>query len=436
MAFYVHQDSKDALGDELNLFEVPPTVSSIESSNYVAHTPISTLFEDNPIEFTISGTNELLDLRRSYLHVKAKIVSPQNQPYTDDKIVAFVNLGLHSMFKQADVFINDHLITESNVLYPYRSYLETALNYSLDSKNSVLNAEGYYEDVAGRFDNIKTLTTDLVKNDGFMDRWALSKKSQTLEFVGKPHLDIFAQSRLMLDNVNIRVRFIRSKNDFVLIGSEPSKLRIEEITIYVRKVKLMPNISLSHENLLSKTTAKYPIKRVNMQYFAIPNGSSGISKDNIVLGTLPQRVLLCLVGQEAFHGKLELNPFNLKHLNVSNCSLYLDGQQIPNTPFKTNFEKGECVRPFYEMFQTLDLTEEGRGNDVTLYEYKNGTTIFAFDLTPTQLTTGGYFNLLKRGNLKLELGFEKALTEAAVAILYLETDDIIEINKDRQVIHE
>ena len=64
-----------------------------------------------------------------------------------------------------------------------------------------------------------------------------------------------------------------------------------------------------------------------------------------------------------------------------------------------------------------------------------GYTLFAFDLTP-DLSDGGHFNVIKQGNLRLELHFQAQLEESVNAIVYAEFDNVIEIDKARNVVFD
>ena len=54
MAF-LHTQSCECLKSELSLFDIPPTQTTIEGSNWVQYKPISSLSDDSPIEFVIPG---------------------------------------------------------------------------------------------------------------------------------------------------------------------------------------------------------------------------------------------------------------------------------------------------------------------------------------------------------------------------------------------
>jgi len=86
--------------------------------------------------------------------------------------------------------------------------------------------------------------------------------------MGRLHADIFVQDRYMLNEVGVRIKLIRSKNAFCVMGV--GEAVIAHASLFVRKVKLMPSIFLTHAKTVERGTAKYPTKRVMCKSFAIP----------------------------------------------------------------------------------------------------------------------------------------------------------------------
>ncbi|KAJ8665388.1 hypothetical protein QAD02_007050 [Eretmocerus hayati] len=73
MAF-LHSASSECLKEELSLFEIPPTQTAIESSQWVNYKPISTLSDDSPIGFSIPSSGEdYNDLAHTLLSLRVKI---------------------------------------------------------------------------------------------------------------------------------------------------------------------------------------------------------------------------------------------------------------------------------------------------------------------------------------------------------------------------
>ena len=190
----------------------------------------------------------------------------------------------------------------------------------------------------------------------------------------------------------MKIRLVQSKDAFALMatGANPDfKIRIDEAALFARKAKLNPSVQMAHIKALEKATAKYPVRRVDCKVFSIPRGAMSHTHENVYLGVLPKRVVLCCVDNDAYNGAYDKNPFNMKHNGVNFLALYVDGQQVPAKPLQPRFGDGNYVR---SMFQD-------EGNDLTRFDFANGYTLYTFDLTP-DACDAGHFNLVQKGNLR------------------------------------
>ncbi|XP_077272086.1 uncharacterized protein F54H12.2-like [Temnothorax americanus] len=189
--------------------------------------------------------------------------------------------------------------------------------------------------------------------------------------------------------------------------------------------------------MLSQTTAKYPLTRVKIKTFTIHAGLVGESIDNVILGQLPKRIIVGFVDNRAFNGDRKLNPFNFKNYGINLFSLYADGIQIPSRPLQPSFSKDELlyVEAYHTLFSGTGIHFLNEGNSISIEDYAEGFTLFAFDLTPDlSANFAGYWNLVKHGSLRLEVRFEKALTTTVNCIVYAEFDNVLEIDSSRQII--
>ena len=410
---------------------MPPTQTSIEHGQWVEHHPLATITESGPIEFSISGSGEdYLDLANTLLYVRAQIVKADGTNLPEDAEVGPTNLWLHSLFSQVDVSLNEKLISPSTNTYPYRAYLETLLSYGAPAKESQMSASLWYKDTAGHMD----ATTE--ENEGLADRKTFSSRSRLVDMMGKIHSDLFFQERYMLNGVDMKIRLVRSKDAFALMAADASfKIRITEASLFVRKVKLSPSIQLAHIKALEKGTAKYPIRRVDTKVFSVPKGNLTANQENLFLGQLPKRLVVGMVESAAFNGSFNRNAYNFRHYDVNFLALYADGQQIPAKPLQPNCERNKAVRSYLSLFSGTGMLYRDVGNNIDRDEYLQGYTLFAFDLTP-DLNDGSHFNLVKQGNLRLELHFGRPLPETICVIVYAEYDNIIEVDRSRNVIFD
>ena len=158
MAF-VHHKSQECTKSELDLFTIPATQTSITKGQWIEYLPISNITDSGPIEFSVSGTgDEYLDLARTQLFEKAKITKANGTAI--DTQVGPVNLFLHSLFSQVDVSLKERLISPSTNTYPYRTMIETLLNYGEEAKTSQLSMAMFYKDTPGKMDvaNLRRLS--------------------------------------------------------------------------------------------------------------------------------------------------------------------------------------------------------------------------------------------------------------------------------------
>lgn len=131
MAF-INKYASIATKSELDIFTVPPTQISIDSSQTNIYRPISTITDNSPIEFCVPASgSEYFDPSHTQLYVLVKVVKANGSNLANDDNVAPVNNWLHSMFSQVDIGLNQKNTTSSANLYNYRAYIENLLSYGM-----------------------------------------------------------------------------------------------------------------------------------------------------------------------------------------------------------------------------------------------------------------------------------------------------------------
>ena len=424
-----HSSSMECTKSELDLFGVPPTQTSIEKGEWVEYYPITSVTETGPIQFSVVGNSDYyLDLSQSYLHIIAKI-EKKGGAWEDEDNAGPVNLFLHSLFSQVDVSLNDRLVTPSSNTYPYRAMIETLLNYGHDSKNTKLTSSLFYKDSAGHMDSLTT-------NTGLKTRSRFTAKGAQVDMIGRLHCDLFMQPRLLLNMVDMKIRLIRSIDVFSLMATEDKyKIKVEEAILIIRKELPSPAVRLGHTKALEHGTAKYPVNRVICKSYATAPGSLTFSQDNIFLGQLPNRIVIGLVESDNFNGNITKNPFNFHHHDVNFLALYMDGQQFPHKALTPNYENKKFIRCYHTLFSGTGKESGDLGNWISREEYSEGHCLYVFDLTPDGCSID-HFNVRKNGNLRMEVHFAKPAQKPLNIIIYAEFENIIEIDKKRNVIFD
>jgi len=419
----------------LDLFSVPPTQTSIEAASYCDYHPLTSIGDGSPIEFEISGTGEdYIDFSNTYLFVKAKITQANGANTIATDVVGPANYFLHSMFSQVDISLNGTSVTASTNTYPYRAVIEALLSYGSDCKESQLSAALFYKDTAGNMENVALDGAN--QNIGLVKRAELTTMNRVVDMMGRIHADIFFQDRYMISDVNIKIKLTRSKDAFCLMSDDEFAVKIVSAQLYVRKVKLSPSVYLAHARTLEQGTAKYPIKRVICKTFTVPVGFRDVTHEKLFCGQLPCRLVVGLVDNEAFNGAFNRNPFNFQHFNVSEIGVYLDGQQVHAVKaLQPDYAHHQYVDAYMSLFSGSGKINRDEGNFIARTDFARGYGLYAYDLTP-DLAENDHFNLTRQGNVRLLLKFSAALQRTVTVIAYAEFENVIEIDRSRNVIFD
>ena len=208
--------------------------------------------------------------------------------------------------------MNQKPVSPPNNAYAYRLYIETLLNYGPTAKKSHLISALRYTDTPGKMG----ATGD--ENEDLSSRRNLMGEEKNIDMIGYLYCDVFIQNKLLINGVGIRVRLVRSRDSFCLI--DPAGLyiaRITEAALFVRLIRLSPIIILAHEKAFSKSTAKYPLTRVEVKAITMHSGIRGETLNNVILVQLPKRIIVVFVENKAFNGDKNFNPYNFKNFNIN-----------------------------------------------------------------------------------------------------------------------
>ncbi|XP_064647463.1 uncharacterized protein F54H12.2-like [Lineus longissimus] len=428
--------SCECTNNDLELFSLPPTLTSIEKSQHIEYLPLGSLTDDTLIAVFVSNRgDEYIDLAKTHLYLELKVTKADGTDLEENAKVGPVNNLLYTLFSQIDLSLNGQLVTSANNTYPYRAYIETLLSYGEQVKKSQLQAGLWFADEPGKFEKVDTTAADT--NSGFKTRAQFIAKSRQLDLFGRLHLDLCHQNRYLLNGVDMKIRLNRTKNTFFLmfdLGTEVTK--ITKAILLVQQVKPNPAVLTAHAKALNTTNARYPIRRVEVKIFSVNTGTQTITRDNVFLGQVPRRVIVFMTENAAQVGAKNNNPFNLKHNDLNFISIEADSRTYPAQPLTPAFgTKNNYIKSYMTMFSETGNIHDDNGNDITCESYRKGYTLWVFDLSPDR-EDGNHVNLVKEGNLCLDLKFAEALTETMSVFVYAEFDNVIEIDRARNIIKD
>ena len=371
MAF-IHAASKATSIDELELFDIKPSQTAVEYKYKLDHRPMSAVSEGSVVEFVMGGENrDFLCVEDSTLVAKVQLVhkdgsklhvqelgtdgTPKEGSAVDEK-AAPVNLCMHAMFNQVDIFVNGQRMNQSAGMYPYKAMIKTMLYYGADSKKTLLTAQGYAQENG---DNLDDLATD---NIGYFNRKELFKGSKVVDFEGPLLEDVMQMDKYLLNGMRVQIKLYPSLTKFHIMSSDKTKdykLVLVDVVFRACMIRVNPGVILGHATAMETRNALYPYTRVETKSYSVSKDTSNVYLDNMFQGNRPSKLVFAFVASDAYNGDFTRNPFKFHHYNVTDVKVVVDGQTVPGRPLKVDFNsfKGRnFIEAYVNMYQSLGMS--------------------------------------------------------------------------------
>lgn len=107
--------------------------------------------------------------------------------------------------------------------------------------------------------------------------------------------DLFFQEKLLINDVDLKIKFIWAKDEFCLMAVENLNQRVKILPacIYGKNVSVAPGNKLAHAKALTQGNVKYPIDCVCPKHVSILIGTRVCNQDNLFLGQIPKFIFMC-----------------------------------------------------------------------------------------------------------------------------------------------
>lgn len=427
------ETSPVGVSEAFNLASIPVTDVSHQRAYTSVYLPISDYKDKsrNPIEFVVnnSGT-KYISLNDTSLYVRFEIRDSEGEPLkykndnlnvaADNDVVAGVGNILNSLFTSIEVYLNGVSIS-TPVLnsHCYIDYIKKLLNYSNDSKSSILTCSGFYAD----------------EETGYASRRKLTGNGVS-EWIGKLDVDFFNVSKYLLNNVEIRMRLNRSSDKFFLHTKAADKeytVYLKEIKLYVRYIMPSDEIITAHEKILQTNKAIYPYERHLMKTFQLSKGDLDFSAEKLFPGYLPEKMILAFVNTETYLGKITENPYKFQNMDVSNISFFIDHEQMVN--LSLDYSNNRYIEAFYSTLDNLGFGENiQENNGLSRENFKESNNLFCINLLPEKNNMEN-LTLVRKANTRLQIRFKSGLPNPVTLILCYTCPAVVEIDAERRVSH-
>ena len=441
------RDSMQGYSPELALFDLPVQNTGVTKIQWVEYSPLNDYSQDGSLEFRVFGSGtQYLDLKRSLLYLKVKITQgdgsalPEIPPGTNvpsGANVGPINLFMHSMFRQVDIYLQDQLINSSETTYPYKAYMDVLLQKDQAAKSSELQAQLFYQD---RFINETTDGEPITgTNYGLITRSLYFKQSREVDMEGPLLMNECQLDRYLLNGIKLGIKMFPSTDPFRLMspnGDADFKVTITNATLKICCVTLSPSVLVAHQTTLEDDKkAFYPYQRAEIKKFAISQGSYSINVDDVYLGKVPSKLTVAMVSSQALSGSYSKNPLRFDPYMASYIGVSINGEHYPTKAIQPVFSDNPYAGNYVDLYlRTFHNKGNKTWHGINREDFRNGNTLFCFDFNPDlDSSNSATWPLLRKGNLRLEIHFSSPLPEAVTILVYGLFPSCLQVDKTRNV---
>jgi hypothetical protein len=218
-------------------------------------------------------------------------------------------------------------------------------------------------------------------------------------------------------------------------NSEPV-LKILDISLVVRHCKLDGEVLSALEGALSKSNYSFPVVKTSIKNYNINTGFFSREINNIYTGEAPGRISVFFTSHAAAAGDYNHDPFFFQNLDIREIFISVNSKRYPANSIKCNFGDDDYNQAYISLFQNLHTYGTNKSCGITRKQFKEGFTIFVFDLSKDFSFSMGAFNLKEQANINLSVTFGKGLAAPVSAFIFSESEKLISINKHREITFE
>lgn len=451
----IHPLSGKNTKTELDVFEVPGSQVAITgNSEHWALPATSITTSSKRIEFIIPPMQDMIDPHNIWVYLDFKVrkrsggtVSDLGSTTTTTQAVAATTTTpaipakttvtydhvcpspyfLNTLFKEVEVIMgNSTRITPQSSPYHYKSYFDTLFFSTREAKDTYLKGAMWMDDD---------------------DRFELVKESKLVSLVGRLHVDLFRQGKLLLPFIPIRINLSLNPESVIFVSKTGTKriavsepvLEIQDCKLCIRKFNVDSSVLNGIDKGLGINDAKYFFTRGVVDTRHIPSNVTKHTIDNVYKGILPRLFIVGFIKNADYNGTLDSSAFEFGHNNLTSIIAYKGSTMINGKPFTPDFANDNYTREYVDLYRALcqDTTEPMM--NISYEDFKSKCCFFAFNLTPDASNLGGddgLVNLLESDTVRIELAWSGALTHPLNMITYALYDNHISISMDREVKHD
>lgn len=417
------------------IFASPNVETATKRELITEYRPVSHIKSTDVIEFNVPNSSlYYMDLSRSRLCIKLRILNGEKPVEELKDQVALINNALHSVWNKVDVALNQTPVgSDIGPYYPYKAILDALLFTSPSELESKDQTTLFFKDTAGSMDSASIENV----NKGLFRRYSYTCKGGEVQLEGVLNHDIMKIKSFIPNGVGLNLKLTPSRNEFILMSestNEEYEIEITDALLKIQYVEPTSSLLIGHAEAFEKSPAIFPYSKSVVKCFTIPAFVQNWSIDTLFANEIPDNLIIGMVDSEAFTGSLTKNPFNFQHFDLTNLTFYIEGHPMNTASFSPNFDKNHYTSEYLSLFEKLndEETVKGVGGMIDYSEFGSGYAIFKINIS--EGLQKNFTSLCHRGQTRLKFRFQHPLPKPITIVCYGKVSSVLQIDKTKSVI--
>ena len=211
-------------------------------------------------------------------------------------LVTHVNNILYSIFSNAEFYINNQQIYNSNRLNAHKSYISNNSEGAISDYKGVLHFEVYdYEELP------EQILEAPLSEPFFTRRIKLLNRADGFKVYGKLGVDLLSTSERLYPNKKNRLRLIRARPNFYMISDKPNvSLGTVDCSFYIRRIALKDDYHEKQRDMLAFTPVEFKYFETLAKIFIIPARENQIIQEKIFNNAPVRPIAIAMNTNSAF----------------------------------------------------------------------------------------------------------------------------------------
>lgn len=252
--------------------------------------------------------------------------------------------------------------------------------------------------------------------------------------IGFLPLDFSTMNRLIPNRSELTFDLLRQSDEFLIFGGTGDKYNIpdnttykilvEDLNLYIKRPLVTGATYARHEKMFAEDKlARFYFWGNETVRFTVPQGVTTYTSLPIITKTLhPTKVFVVFCPEKALVGSFDSNPLDFAPPpNLTKASLVLDGHDVFGLDDLVGIDRDTGLDEIN--YAKLMMTCQNFGSNsnplkISLGQFKTSYYILSADLTSNSTVTADKLNLLRQGNLNVQIKFSEGLDQAWVIIVW------------------